>query len=271
MTKLTEESAATAPWSSTGIPAWTRAPDGAVTPSGSPAVFRSSPHAWFALRLLYLAEVAEAPADVLAQHEERYRRSWDRFVRHGAEMQRLAAVIDYDLAAAAALWKAINQPEVDAAFSIVICEREPFPKTSMATLALRHYGLRAATSVAKGQRDRKLTKTDNETAWQRSVDGVCQGCGTSTISQRQYDRIRRVLAAHPEVFDLTPAYAQTNGRDAPLWSNRILIAAKGVADHIVPWSHGGPTSSDNLANVCAACNYSRSNTSLDAVRVAAYT
>ena len=57
---------------------------------------------------------------------------------------------------------------------------------------------------------------------------------------------------------------------APLWSRRILIAAKGVADHIVPWSHGGPSHIDNLVNVCAACNYSRGTVLHDTVRAAAY-
>ena len=258
------------PWASTVIPQWTLAPEGAKTPLGSPAVFRSSPHAWFALRLVYLAEFAMEPAEVVAERAERYRRSWDRFVRHGAEMQLLAAFIDNDLDAAATIWNAVNQPEVDGAFSAVICERELSPKVNLATLALKHFQLGPQSSKAMVRRDRKLTPNDNEAAWQAAPGGACQGCGTPTISQSRYNRLRRVLAAHGELFDITPTYRQTNGRTAPLWSNRVLIAAKGVADHEVPWSQGGRTSPENLANVCAGCNYSRHNTSLDVARVAAY-
>lgn len=250
---------------------WTRARDGTMTPSGQPAIFRSSPHAWIALRLVYLADVAGTSADVVAQTEERYRRSWDTFVRHGAVMQSLTALIDTNLDAAVALWNAVDQHAVDAAFSTVICEREPFPRTNLATVALSHFGLDALRPEHVEVLDRKLTSTDNEFAWALSPGGACRSCATPTISQRQHDRIKRTLRSHPDVFDLAPSYRQTNGRDAPLWSNRILIAAKGVADHVVPWSHGGRTSPDNLANVCAACNYSRSNTSLDVIRIAAYT
>lgn len=258
------------PWASTVIPQWTLAPEGAQTPGGFPAVFRSSPHAWFALRLVYLAEVEMASAEVVMACGERYRRSWDRFVRHGADMQLLAEAVADDLDAAAAIWNGIDQREVDGAFSTVICEREPFPKVNLATLALRHFQLGSSSSEAMASRDRRLTPDDNEAAWRVAVGGACQGCGTATISQRQYDRVRRVLAAHGDEFDLVPNYRQTNGLDAPLWSNRVLIAAKGVADHVMPWSQGGRTSPDNLANVCAGCNYSRHNTSLDVVRVAVY-
>jgi len=224
-----------------------------------------------ALRVAYLAEVAGTSAAEVKETENRYHRSWQRFARHGAVMQSLAALINTNLEAASALWNAIDQPAVDAAFSTVICEREPFPRVNLATLAQRHFGLDPVRPDRTDPLDRKLNSVDNEAAWALSLGGACRSCATPTISQRQHDRIKRTLRANPDVFDLTPSYRQTNSRDAPLWSNRILIASKGVADHVVPWSHGGRTSPDNLANVCAACNYSRSNTSLDDVLIAAYT
>ena len=99
---------------------------------------------------------------------------------------------------------------------------------------------------------------------------MCQSCGTVTISQHQHDELRKKLRAHPDRSDLTPTYVQHNGNVTPLWSNRVLIAAKGVADHVNAWSQGGRTAHDNLANVCAGCNYSRSDSSLDSVGIARY-
>lgn len=224
-----------------------------------------------ALRLVYLADIVRAPVDVVTGTEERYHRSWNTYVRHGAAMQSLAALITTNFNASVTLWNAIDQPEVDAAFSTVICEREPFPRTNLATLAMRQFELDPARPEEPAVLDRKLTSADNEAAWVLSPGGACRSCATPTISQRQHDQIKRTLRTNQQVFDLLPSYHQTNGREAPLWSSRVLIAAKGVADHVLPWAHGGRTCPDNLANVCAACNYSRSSTSLDVVRVATYT
>ena len=265
------------PWSSSAIPEWTRAPLGAATPAGDPAVFRSSPHAWFALRLAYLADVAGVDAQELSETTQRYEQAWQRYVRHGADMQQLASLIDHDVEAAASFWNSLDQCEIDAAFSAAICEREPFPRGStarkpvnLATRVQRHYGLRSTPPLVDTPRDRKLRKSDNQLAWDAAAGGRCKGCDTPTISQRQYDRLMKLMAANHDRFDLSPTYPQHNGVRAPLWSRRILIAAKGVADHIVPWSHGGPSHIDNLANVCAACNYSRGTVLHDTVRAAAY-
>lgn len=54
------------------------------------------------------------------------------------------------------------------------------------------------------------------------------------------------------------------------FTGRALIAGKGVADHVVPWSHGGRTVSENLDNrVRRACGRSRSASSLNILRAAA--
>lgn len=254
-------------WSSSAIPDWTRAAAGTLTPSGAPAVFRSNSHAWCAIRLAYLADVANVSADDVAKREQRYRAAYDRLALHGAQMQQLVALVDEDLAAAGLLWSSIGQREVDAAFTTIMGEREPFPRVNLATVAMRYYGLDALGQVAKELRESRAA--DNDAAW-TSAGGRCRSCGAATISEGQYGRLRKILAANPDVFDLLPTYRQVSGKEAPLWSARVLIAAKGVADHVVPWSLGGASTSDNLANVCASCNYSRGDTSLDVVRVAAY-
>jgi hypothetical protein len=240
-----------------------------VTPGGLPAVFASSAHAWFALRIVYLADVAHVGSAAIEAKERLYAQRWARFVRHGDDMVRLASAVDAgDLATAAELWAAVSQFEVDDAFSTVICEREPYPSEMLAVVACRHFALHNSNVVPRELRDPKRAP-DNQAAWD-TAGGRCQSCGTATVSERQYKRLRSTLRSHPELFDLTPQYRQVSGTMAPLWSNRVLIAAKGVADHVVAWSEGGRTEPTNLANVCAGCNYSRGDSSLDVVGVAAY-
>ncbi|MEQ1873947.1 MAG: HNH endonuclease [Ilumatobacteraceae bacterium] len=258
------------PWDSTAIPSWTRAVDGARTPSGAPPVFRSTTHAWIALRLVYLADVAHLPPEEVAAATARYLHAWDTYVHLLEEIRRISAQADEDIRVAAAQWNSIDQVAANDAVTAMQCEREPYPTWNLATVALRHFGLGPAPSISMEERDRKLSPLDNQAAWNASLGGRCRSCGVVTISQGQHDRLRKVLRTHPTLFDLTPSYPQKSGTVAPLWSSRLLIASKGVADHVSPWSSGGRTSADNMANLCAACNYSRSNTSLDVTRVAAY-
>lgn len=257
-------------WTSPAIPDWTRAAPGALTPSGERAVFRSSPHAWVALRLVYLAEVARVPEDKLAATERRYRTAWHRYVRHGAVMSTVASLIEQNIEAAAAVWNAIDQMAVNVAYTTMGGEKEPFPKINLSTVAGNHFGLVTVRPDTAVERDRKLRPSDHQAAWEAAPGGVCQSSGTPTVSQRHYDQLKRVLPAHPDLFDLSPTYRQTTGRNAPLWRERVALPAKGVADHVIPWAHGGRTAPHNLVNVCAACNYSRNDTSLDVIRVAAY-
>ena len=258
------------PWTSTFIPDWTRASDGTTTPGGLQAVFRSSMHAWIALRLVYLGAVAERPPHEVAERATRYQHAYQLYEQHGRNMQAVVVNLD-DLPTAAALWNSIDQVAVNDAYTTLICEREPFPKNNLATVALAHFGLGPPASAEADGRDRKSNAKDNEAAWQDSPGGLCRSCGTPTISQNQHDRLRTLLAAHQDLFDTSPTYRQKSGAEAPLWSERILNAAKGVADHIVAWSALGRTTNDNLANVCPGCNYSRNNSDLDTVRVAAFT
>lgn len=263
------------PWESAHVPGWTRAPEGSLTSDGQPATFRSSTHAWFAIRLVYLAEVAGLDEEVVLATRGKYERAWNRYVRHGHDMQRLVALASGPLEIAADLWNGLKQAEIDEAFSTAICEREPHPadghgrRINLASVAERCYGLRQDHPPLGRPRDRKLRKSDSQAAWEAAEGGRCLACDTPTISQLQYDALRKVLRSGSHLFDLTPTYRQRNGVEAPLWSQRVLIAAKGVADHVIPWSHGGRTSAENLANVCAACNYSRGDGLLHAFRVAA--
>lgn len=192
-------------------------------------------------------------------------------------MQQLVGMLGADIDAAARFWNTIDQEDVDTAFSAALCERERLDRTAgfgskvlLATHVARHYGLGGAARAERQPRDRPLSAADNEAAWRAAAGGLCRSCGTPTISQRQYERLRRTIRARADLFDTTPTYRQTNGVSAPLWSGRVLIAAKGVADHVVPRSHGGETGPVNLMNVCAACNYSRSNVALDVLGVMSY-
>lgn len=256
---------------SSAIPEWTRCAPGALTPSGLPATFRSSVHAWIALRLVYLADVDHAGPAKVAATERLYAARLTRFGRHCEEMVALAAAVDAgDIATSAALWAAVHQVEVDTAFSTVICERERHPgkKKSLASAAYEHFGLHDPVSVASELRDPRRVP-GSQAAWVAS-GGMCQSCGTVTVADLQHKRLAKTFRANPDLFDLTPTYVQTNGVPAPLWLNRVLIAAKGVGDHVVAWSRGGRTDTANVANVCAGCNYSRNDSSLDRTGVAAY-
>ena len=68
------------PFTSGAIPDWTRAGENARTPAGLPAVFRSSSHAWMALRLVYLADVAHIPPHEVALKTQYYRWAWERYI-----------------------------------------------------------------------------------------------------------------------------------------------------------------------------------------------
>ena len=258
------------PWNSPAIPLWTRAETGALTPNGSPAVFRSNTHAWIALRLVYLSEVAGFSDDQIEERTATYQKQWERYVRHLEDMRNIAGVFETDLKAAAVQWNFIDQEDANKAFTAMLCEREGFPKVNLGTLAQRHFGLTTAVSATSG-RDEKVSPRHHQDAWLDSPNGKCRSCGSPTISQRQHDRLRKTLRSNPQLFNLKPMYQQVSGKLAPLWSARLLIAAKGVADHVKTWSSGGRTSPDNLKNVCSACNYSRNDASLDIMRVAAYT
>lgn len=98
---------------------------------------------------------------------------------------------------------------------------------------------------------------------------MCRGCGTATISESQRARFHATFKKRPDLFDPTLPYEQHSGKLAPLWP-QVTIAAKGVAEHIVPRSQGGRTTIADLTNVCAACNYSRGDTSMYAAGVADY-
>jgi hypothetical protein len=174
-----------------------------MTPSGQPAVFRSFAHAWFALRLAYLADTGGAP-ELVAATEHRYQSAWQRYVRHCEEVHNVVAAFEAgDLESAAGWWAPIDQHEADAAFTTVICEREPYPLTNLGTMACRHFGLSASGSIARSAGDRPSGSADNEAAWHRD-GGLCRGCRTTTISQRQHDRLRRAIVNHGDLFDLTP-------------------------------------------------------------------
>ncbi|MGH9270385.1 MAG: HNH endonuclease [Ilumatobacteraceae bacterium] len=212
--------------------------------------------------------LGESPEE-LAVAEARYRVGWERHVAHGVTMQAVVAALNAGDGAAALRWNAIDQQAVDAAFRSTIGEREKVGGVNVGWLAWKRYGLVADPSYTapRERRARAARPTDHNAAWLRA-GGVCSGCGTLTISDAQRTRLHHAMR-RSALFDLEKTYAQYHGKVAPLW-REVTIAAKGVAEHIVPRSQGGRTDVSNLTNCCSACNYGRSDTSLTAARIAAY-
>lgn len=246
-----------------------RALPGQLTPDGRPALFRSSPHALMAMRMLYLEQVEQAGDISLEERSLRYRHGWARFVQNCHDMRAVVEMLEMgDTAGAAARWNALDQVEANRAFRIVLGEREFAGARTLATAAWRHFGL-TRSPVARDQRDRALRPADHDGAWSRSPGGVCRGCGTPTISHAQRKTLHSALKDAQFGFDTTKTYVQHHGKIGTLWE-QLTIAARGVAEHVVPWSQGGPTSVANLTNACAGCNYARSDISLDEAGIAAY-
>ena len=121
----------------------------------------------------------------------------------------------------------------------------------------------------KQLRARPLRERDSNEAWDRAHNGACNGCGLPTISPRQRRQLHVLLKAAGGPARLTETYEQQNGKPAPLWPV-VTIAAKGVAEHVIARSQGGPTDPSNLTNSCAGCNYTRSDSCMHSAGVAAY-
>jgi hypothetical protein len=256
------------------IPSEFRARPGQTTPNGGPALFRSNAHASMAIRLLFMAaNPADYTSAELQARRDRYLRAWRAYVAHAQHMQTIVALYEQgDLDEAAREWNLIEQPSLDKAFRVVLGEREEHRAgVSLARSAWRHFGLldTATPVVGAAGRDRPVRASDNDAAWARSPGGVCRGCGTATISHTQRTRLHRTFKKRPDLFRIDVPYSQYNKVPALLWP-QITIAAKGVAEHVVARSHGGPTAPTNLTNVCAGCNYTRGNNSMDAAGIAAY-
>ena len=258
---------------SSWIPPNWRADPGRVTPNGNPALFRSNAHANMAIRVLYLETCGEGSRDVIRERCLRYNSAWDTYVAHGHHMQSVVVLHEQgELTPAVEAWNRIDQEAVDTAYRAVIGEREEHHLgVSLALHARRHFCLIDTPTVSadKQSRDRPLRPADNTAAWARSPGGICRGCGSPTISHSQRAGLHTSFKKFDDLFNLEPRYQQHNRIWAALWP-QVTIAAKGVAEHIIPRSQGGRTSVANLTNACAACNYSRGDTSMDATGVAAY-
>jgi HNH endonuclease len=104
----------------------------------------------------------------------------------------------------------------------------------------------------------------------RARHGMCNGCGMLTISDAQRNRLHKAMRKYSDVFDLGPMYLEADGKkQAPLWKQATIVA-KGVAEHVKPWSRGGATDASNLTNCCSCCNYTRGDTDLSAMGAPAY-
>lgn len=90
---------------------------GRTTPAGVPSTYRSSIHALMGLRLGYRRDALNETNAVLEIARDRYQTSWERFNRHGSDMQAIVRlVVEGDVGGAVGLWNGIDQDEVDKAF-----------------------------------------------------------------------------------------------------------------------------------------------------------
>jgi hypothetical protein len=154
--------------------------DGQLTPRRTPATYRSGPHAAMGLRVAYRQFVLGEPASMLDEIADLYQSSWDRVVRHVAIVRRIIDMIEADeIPAAATLWTAIDQPGVDAAFRVVLGEREPHAGKNLVTHVWTHYGLRPLPYIPEHGvvLARKGTTRDNNHAWGAPDTGCATGAG----------------------------------------------------------------------------------------------
>lgn len=254
------------------IPMEWRAPHGAVTPDGHAAQFRSAAHALMAARVQYLRcnpELATEPIDDVVA---RYQNAWTVFTAYCRDVVAVVAQVENrDLLAAAGRWNNICQPAVNDAYTVVLGEAEPVtgPNGRSANLSyIASEALLPNSPVAKVARDRELTDRDRNDAWDRA-EGLCLSCRTVTTSTSQHQKLLRMFRSNTGGFNLAPTYVNTKMVDVPLWK-RILIAAKGTPDHVIAAARGGLAAADNLANVCAACQFARMHRTLDDLSIPVY-
>jgi HNH endonuclease len=89
------------------------------------------------------------------------------------------------------------------------------------------------------------------------------------VKPSERTQLHRTMQDSADFFDIAQTRVQGDGRAGGLYPV-VTIAAKGVAEHVIPWSQGGRTGPSNLTNCCAGCNYTRLDASLDAMSVATY-
>lgn len=227
-----------------------------------------------AIRVLLLENTSPHPIYTAEGRVARYTEAWDTYVEHGERMQSVVQLLERgDLHASADAWRRVDQKKVDCAYRAVIGEREEYREgMSLLQQARKHFGLLPPPPIpgdAPVVRDRRIRPSDSNEAWGRSTAGLCTGCGTTTISHSQRAKLHAAFRRHGDLFGPFPTRDQRNGAKVACWP-QVTIAAKGVAEHINPWSQGGATNAGNLTNACAACNYSRGDTSMDLAGVAAY-
>ena len=255
------------------IPMEWRAPHGAVTPDGHAAQFRSAAHALMAARIQYLRCNPELATEEIDDVVARYQNAWTVLTNYCQDVVAVVAHVENrDLFAAASRWNSVCQPAVNDAYTVVLGEAEPVTGPNGREANLSHVASEALlpnSPVIKGAPDRALTDKDRNDAWDRA-EGICLSCGTVTTRTSQHQKLRRIFRSNTGGFNLTPTYVNTKMVEMPLWSERILIAAKGSPDHVIAASRGGLTTADNLANVCAACQFARSNRTHDDLSIPIY-
>ena len=117
----------------------------------------------------------------------------------------------------------------------------------------------------------RLTRAVSTQVFER--DGYrCRYCAISVFTQWKNGHIPRLVAAMP---DLTPGIEVRDGslsgggrsgalRNVDQGKWLWLVAS---ADHVLPASHNGPTTLDNLVTACAGCNYGKMDWTLEQLEV----
>ena len=85
---------------------------------------------------------------------------------------------------------------------------------------------------------------------------TCQYCGTKVIPKEVFASYSKLVGE--DFFRATGTNGERHG---------IVLAFRANADHVVPWIHGGKTSTENLVTSCWPCNYGKSGYTLEEIGI----
>ena len=135
------------------------------------------------------------------RHAATRRSARRRLARHGRHLERHGPSRDR---------QCVQHRDIRSRVPITSSTR-PRGRVNLATLVQSHYGVlahrRCSTVLAIESSQLRTTRLPG-----RRRREVFAACGTLTISQRQYDRLRRLLPANRYLFDLTPRTSRRPGR-----------------------------------------------------------
>ena len=83
---------------------------------------------------------------------------------------------------------------------------------------------------------------------------TCQYCGGRVIPKEIFIRYEKLVGR--DNFQATGTNLERHG---------VVLMSRANADHIIPWTHGGKTNTDNLITSCWSCNYGKSGFTLEEI------